>query len=119
MNLSDYESLRRFETGPKGKGSLRQKQSRFVRLVALLILFADRGGYELTFSDAYATTGHMKGSLHYKRLAIDLNLFIDGKYLTKTSDYRVLGEYWESLGCSWGGRFTDGNHFSLEHKGVR
>ncbi|HBJ0947911.1 TPA: M15 family metallopeptidase, partial [Escherichia coli] len=32
------------------------------------------------------------------------------------------GEYWESLGGSWGGRFKsrpDGNHFSLEHNGVR
>lgn len=33
-----------------------------------------------------------------------------------------LGQYWESLGGSWGGRFKsrpDGNHFSLEHDGVR
>ncbi|MGO3686517.1 MAG: M15 family metallopeptidase, partial [Proteus vulgaris] len=44
------------------------------------------------------------------------------KYLTATSDYKELGEYWESLGGSWGGRFKtrpDGNHFSLEHNGVR
>ena len=30
-----------------------------------------------------------------------------------------LGEYWESIGGSWGGRFNDGNHYSLEHNGVK
>jgi len=30
-----------------------------------------------------------------------------------------LGLYWESIGGSWGGRFGDGNHFSLEHEGRR
>ncbi|HAO1973206.1 TPA: M15 family peptidase, partial [Escherichia coli] len=31
------------------------------------------------------------------------------------------GEYWESIGGTWGGRFSraDGNHFSLEHNGVK
>ncbi len=119
METINLKSLRRVETGSKGKESLRQKQSRFVRLIALLIIFADSQGYEITFGDAYATKGHMVGSLHYKRLAFDLNLFRGGKYLTKTDDYKQLGQYWESLGGSWGGRFQDGNHFSLGHKGVR
>jgi len=30
-----------------------------------------------------------------------------------------LGEYWESIGGSWGGRFGDGNHYSLKYKGRR
>jgi len=31
----------------------------------------------------------------------------------------LLGEYWEGMGGSWGGRFSDGNHFSLTHNGVK
>jgi hypothetical protein len=97
--------------------TLRQKQSKFVVMVAQLIVFADSLGYELTFGDAYATTGHMNNSLHGQRLAIDLNLFQDGIYLVSTDDHLPLGEFWESIGGSWGGRFNDGNHYSLEHNG--
>ena len=97
--------------------SLRQKQSEFVRMVALLILFANHHGYELTFGDAWAKDGHKINSQHYIRLAIDLNLFRDGKWLSKTEDHAELGEFWELIGGSWGGRFGDGNHYSLEHEG--
>ena len=88
-------------------------------MVADLIRFADDNGYELTFGDAWAKTGHRQYSLHYDRLAIDLNLFKAGRYLTATEDHRPLGEYWESIGGSWGGRFKDGNHYSLEYRGRR
>ena len=95
--------------------SLRKKQSRFAYLVALLIQYAYAKGYELTLGDAYAKSGHILGSYHYKRLAIDLNLFKDGEYLTETEDHKFLGEFWESLDpmCTWGGRFKDGNHYSF------
>ena len=58
-------------------------------------------------------------SIHQDKLAIDLILFKDGKWLSKTEDYLLLGEYWESLDaeCHWGGRFRDGNHFSIEYNG--
>ena len=99
--------------------TLGQKQRKLTRMIALLIQYAYETGYELTFGDAYATDGHMKNSLHYKRLAVDLNLFKDGEYLTKTEDHQHLGYFWESLGGSWGGKFSnpDGNHYSLEHEG--
>ena len=119
MRVQAYLKLFRVSTDSRGKESLRCKQSRFVRLIALLIIEAEHLGYELTFGDAYAKKGHMPNSLHYKRLAFDLNLFYNGKYLTTTEDHRALGEYWESIGGSWGGRFKDGNHYSLEHKGVK
>lgn len=93
--------------------SLREDQSKFVRMVADLIIFAYDNGYELTFGDAYAKTGHKKNSYHYSRLAIDLNLFKNGKYLTSTEDHKELGEFWESIGGCWGGRFNDGNHYSF------
>lgn len=111
--------------------SLRKKQSEFVRMVARLIEFATNQGYELTVGDAYRDPrshgkmgeriayGH-PNSYHKKRLAIDFNLFRDGVWLTSSEEHRPLGEYWESIGGTWGGRFGakdgklgyDGNHYS-------
>lgn len=94
--------------------TLRQKQSKFARMAALLIQFAYEQGYEVTFGDAWAggRYGHVKGSFHYKRLAIDLNLFRAGHYLSATKSHKPLGEFWEQMGGTWGGRFGDGNHYS-------
>lgn len=105
--------------------SLRQKQSQFVRMVAQLIDFAHAQGYEMTFGDAYRdprvhgalgvkASYSASNSRHKQRLAIDLNLFRDGKYLTRTEDHAPLGEFWESIGGTWGGRWEDGNHYELE-----
>lgn len=109
--------------------TLRQKQSKFVKMVGNLIEWAYANGYELTFGEALRTqeqanrnaaTGKgISNSLHLIRLAVDFNLFINGEYKTDTPSYQPLGEYWESIGGSWGGRFNDGNHFSLEHQGRR
>ena len=67
------------------------------------------------------TGSGIRNSLHGLGLAIDLNLFKDGKYLSDTESHRPLGEYWESLGddCCWGGRFSDGNHYSIAHEGKK
>lgn len=99
--------------------TLGQKQRLFSKLIGRLIGEIYVRGYECTFGDAWAKTGHMDGSMHYLRLAIDLNLFKDGVYLTKTDDHALFGAYWESLNqlCRWGGRFGDGNHYSLTHGG--
>lgn len=59
----------------------------------------------------------IRNSLHELQLAIDLNLFRNGVYLSKTEDHKPLGLYWESLGGTWGGRFGDGNHYSVSHGG--
>jgi hypothetical protein len=95
---------------------LLNKQQEFSRMVVKLINLANELGYELTFGDAYRDPRCPYGSevsFHHKRLAIDLNLFRDGQWLKKTEDHRPLGEYWESLGGTWGGRWGDGNHYSL------
>lgn len=112
--------------------SLVDKQDHFTGLVALLITHARLLGYQVTFGDAYrpkelAELYEQKGlgikdSLHTDRLAIDLNLFRHGVFLQRTEDYKPIGEFWESLStkeyeCAWGGRFQDGNHFSLAHNG--
>lgn len=109
--------------------TLLQKQFLFTRLLAKLLSHAESLGYQLTLGDGYrdprvfGIMGEPKGygksrSAHKQRLAIDLNLFKDGKFLSASEDHRPLGEYWESLGGTWGGRFNDGNHYSLEHNGV-
>ncbi len=114
--------------------TLGEKQKIFARLVGLLIQFACSKGYELTFGEAFRSPEEAKrlaklgkgivNSLHCQRLAIDLNLFKDGKYLSNSEDYVPLGVFWEILGegeirTVWGGRFKrpDGNHFSLVHDG--
>ena len=110
--------------------TLGQRQRLFTQLISKLITFAYDNGYELTFGDAYrdprvhGDVGSKKSyssanSLHKQRLAVDFNLFKNGVYLTATNDHKALGEYWESLHplCRWGGRFNDGNHYSLEYGG--
>jgi hypothetical protein len=110
--------------------TLGAKQRKFTRMIAELILWAYDQGYEITVGDAYrdprlhGAVGVKQGygapsSCHKLRLAMDLNLFRDGKFLTATEDHRPLGEKWESMGGTWGGRFNDGNHYSLEHEGKR
>ena len=107
--------------------SLAERQRLLVRLLPRLIDFAYANGYELSLGDAYRDPrthgamgiakgyGHPKSN-HKNRLALDLNLFKDGKFLQGTLDHRPLGEFWEGLHplCRWGGRFADGNHYSVE-----
>ena len=95
---------------------LSEKQGKFAEMVGKLLNFIYmHPGYYVTFGDAYAKTGHIKNSKHYSRLAVDLNLFINGKYKIDTEAHRPFGEYWESLGGKWGGDFSkpDGNHYEL------
>lgn len=112
--------------------TLSEKQQLFTVMVANLVLWAESRGFRLTYGEAYRTPEQaalnakkgsgISNSLHTQRLAVDFNLFINGKYQDKSEAYLPLGEYWEQLGGSWGGRFKsnpDGNHFSLEHNGVR
>ena len=114
--------------------TLRQKQSEFAILIASLIKYAYNLGYEITFGETLRSEEEAKRlkrlgkgiypSLHMYKLAIDLNLFKDGKYLSSTESHRVLGEWWEKLSnseytCCWGGRFKDGNHYSISHYGLK
>ncbi len=101
--------------------TLRQKQSAFAWIAARLIQEAVRMGFEVTLGNTTAPTS-TPTSLHPKRLAIDINLFRNGRYLSSTESHRELGEWWERQStdeytCSWGGRFGDGNHYSIAHRG--
>ena len=120
--------------------TLGEKQRLFAKLIGELLVWCYANDYEVTFgeaqrsqaqADANAASGKgISNSLHLKRLAIDLNLFLDSSleadedvYQPKSEAYLPLGKKWESMHplCRWGGRFSrpDGNHFSLEHEGVR
>lgn len=62
------------------------------------------------------------GSLHELGLAVDLNLFKDGKFLANSADHKPLGDFWKSLHplARWGGDFKpnpDGNHYSMMWQG--
>ena len=112
--------------------TLSQRQRLFTRLFAEFTVWAYEEGYEFTFGDAFRDPRNhgefgikqsygAANSYHKRRLAVDLNLFIDGQYQRTTKAFIPLGEKWESMDpkCTWGGRFKnpDGNHFSLGERG--
>lgn len=113
--------------------TLLEKQFTFSRLLPLLINRAIVLGYEVTMGECYRSPEEaarlaklgkgIKNSLHISRLAVDLNLFRDGVYLTDGEAHRMLGIYWESLSvgkpynCDWGGHFGDANHYSIGDNG--
>ena len=95
--------------------SMVDEQSEFSRKIGVLIIVAHELGFEVTLGHALRCEECHTGkphSLHKRKLAVDLNLFIGGKYLTDTEDHRPLGELWEQMGGTWGGRWGDGNHYS-------
>lgn len=120
--------------------TLSQKQHMFSRLLPRLLDKAHELGFEVSggewersqaAANAMAALGKgIKNSLHRLRLAVDLHLFADHdsdgelEYLTDTEDHRPLGEWWEKQSgqgfeCCWGGRFGDGNHYSIAHGGIK
>lgn len=120
--------------------TLSQKQRLFAYFVGKLLIYCyEVLGYEVTLGEAErkkleaalnASQGDgIVNSNHLIRLAIDLNLFIDGMYCSDTAAHKPLGDYWKSLSdpvkgiiCCWGGDFPhkpDGNHYSFEHNGVK
>jgi len=105
--------------------TLREAQSLFVGLLGQLLVWAyTHDGWSFTLADGYRADcqGHMKDSLHYERLAQDLNFFLNGVWQKTGSDeWEQIGTYWLALNplCRWGGTFTkkDWNHFSLAWEG--
>lgn len=113
-----------------------EQQQVFARNVARLIEYTFDSKYACSFGEVYRTPEQsqynaskgigIKNSLHCKRLAVDLMLFFDGKYLIDTEAYRPFGVYWQSLHPAnrWGGDWdkdgvadkgeNDGNHFEMK-----
>lgn len=113
--------------------TIREKRCLFSILFAKLIIRVRERGYECAIDQVKRTKEEAKAnaesgagianSLHIIGLAGDLLLYKDGQYLTKSEAYEEFGSFWEGLHplCRWGGRFKkpDGNHFSVEHEGVK
>jgi hypothetical protein len=110
------------------------KQALFTyRLAQLLVWIAEEQKLLVTMREGYVGDTdradgdydgpHKKGGLHYMGLAQDLMLYRkpDGVPLTDggAPEWRAVGEKWESMGGTWGGRFGDANHFSLAHAGKK
>jgi hypothetical protein len=100
------------------------RQETFAVNVAKLILFINANGYQVTLgetirskaeAEVYAKKGiGIRDSNHIYRLAIDLNLFKDGKYLKTSKDYKFAGVYWQSLNKHNEHHCSDSNHFEMD-----
>jgi len=102
--------------------SLVEQQWAFLKDIARLINFAQvYNDIMLTAGEFYESPDeinpeHLKSGQHPKRLAADLNLFVNGNYISGSHLYwNILGDFWKSLGSKnrWGGDFSsrDFNHF--------
>ena len=108
--------------------TLRARRCLFTFNLARLIAWVNmQKGYTCSLSEAlrpqwvaekYAKEGKgSRVSLHIDGLAVDLNIYSEGVYLTKSEDYEFAGAYWKTLDPDnrWGGdieSLRDGNHFS-------
>ena len=107
---------------------LLELQMEFSVKMADFISRLNLAGYQITMGECYRTKEQAElnakkgigiaNSLHCDRLAVDLNLFKEGKLLT-ADGYLPAGLIWEKMGGTWGGRFNDGHHYSLEHEGKK
>jgi len=108
--------------------SLRPKQVIFLRNVAKLIEYSTTlPNLELTAGEMWRTAEQQeiyiakglskaKRSRHQDRLAVDLNVFINGVYRTDKEAFKDLAKYWKELnpsnvsGYDWD---WDYNHFEM------
>ncbi len=102
--------------------TLGEKQEKFTTMLYQLLHYLIKHGYRVRLKHLLRCNdckiGH-PNSLHESGLAIDIVCMRGDQPMIDTDDYLEIGEYWESIGGSWGGRFQDGGHFSLEHNGMR
>lgn len=107
--------------------SLSDIQFNFLKDVAKLILFIEWNNDKVTGGELWRpdemqkiylerkkTT--VKYSNHQDKLAIDLNIFVNGNLTYKKSALQKYGNFWENLNPKnkWGGNFKnfmDSNHF--------
>jgi hypothetical protein len=120
LNSEYNENLKAQETLDSGLGSA---QEQFSRDLADLIQYADSLGYNIRMGEVYRTREQQvwylnhglsktMNSWHRKKLAVDINLFLNGRYLSDGDAYAILGRFWQSkneehfnegLEYRWGG----------------
>lgn len=101
-----------------------EQQEKFAGMLGQLLCHIQTTPYRVTMGECWRTDEQaalnakkgvgIKNSLHCIRLAADLNFFKDGHLIPTPAE---IGEYWESIGGAWGGRFGDPPHFSLAYGG--
>jgi hypothetical protein len=101
---------------------LGKRQELFARLLPRLLDKAHELGYEVRIGHVMRCQNcyvGRKNSNHKLKLAVDLNLFKNGDFLTTQDAHQKLGEWWEQQHelCAWGGRFNDANHYSIVYQG--
>jgi hypothetical protein len=103
---------------------LLDKQMRLPTMLAMLAIFALLKGYTINHGEGYDDDGkgHMPGSLHYIKLAQDVNLYKNGVWLDKGPEaekgHNLLHDLWDLLGGAE--RIPkDLNHYSIAHEGKR
>lgn len=94
------------------------RQCEFTHALALLIIQAAKENKHVKLQELNRTIQEQKenvrkgvsktmDSRHLDKLAVDLYIYDMGTKapVVELEQYRSLGEYWESLGGRWGGRF--------------
>lgn len=100
--------------------TLGDKRRKFTEALALLTLFAlYHEGWKLAGDQLMRCRECEVGdadSVHKLGLAEDMNLYIDGHYITDGTGHDVLHDFWDMLGGA--PRIEeDMNHYSFEHGG--
>ena len=106
-----------------------EKQYEFTRILGRLLSFANAMELDISLREVQRFpdrqrqlvaegTSQTLNSKHLKALAADIILFENGQPVWDAGhkDYLTLGEYWENLGGTWGGRwsFKDAVHFKYK-----
>lgn len=105
---------------------LGEAQELFAEQIPALFKQAFSMGYKIRLGDAFRdprvhgafgekVAYGAANSNHKLKLAIDLNLLLNGHFIEDTEGHRPLGEWWEAQHPQnrWGGRFNDGNHYEM------
>jgi hypothetical protein len=101
----------------------------------LIFHIHSKPGYTCCINEVYRTPEQAKlyaqkgagirSSLHCLGLAADLNLYLNGEYLSDSEAHRKFGEFWRSIHPAnrWGGDWdgdgvadpgdNDGNHYEM------
>ena len=108
------------------------KQQAFAAMLGLLIHYAALRGWGLTLAEGYVgdsidkpgeDSPHKRTHNHFIRMAQDLNLWVEGRWVRDGSapEWLQLGYFWKTLHplARWGGDWADANHFSLAHNGKK
>jgi hypothetical protein len=112
--------------------TLGEKQEFFMRQLPRLIDKVHELGYEIRGGDLFrdprshgamgviGVYGH-KNSCHKLKLAIDLNLFKDGRFITDSEGHKDIGAWWIAQHpdnrCGVFFSIPDPNHYSMTHEG--